>query len=277
MYLNGYSVRVIGGNEKQDGYVEMKHGQTYEIVLRNNKDTRCDAEVIIDGKEIGVFRIEPRCSFNLERPANETKKFTFYETNSEEANEAGVSKINNDNLGLIEVTFKPEKPKPKPKPLKPCQPWWDRWPWIESEPWRPRWKTTTYYYNSNSINSNFDNTENYQSDTLRSRELGPKECDHGTTLDDGVDCLRSYSADSTKGNVGTSANLSLNDSIKTNERKSGMTGLSESSKQRFYHVSELDYDEGSFITISLRLISTGNDVYEMKPITRGNPVPPPVD
>ena len=54
MYLNSFSVRIEGGNEQESGYVEMRHGTTYAIVMRNDRATQCDAEVSIDGKVVAV-------------------------------------------------------------------------------------------------------------------------------------------------------------------------------------------------------------------------------
>jgi len=238
MYLNNYSVRVVGGNEKQDGYVELGHNQVYSLVLKNDKDTRCDAQVVIDGKEIGTFRIEAKMSLSLERPSNEARKFTFYETDSQEAQEAGASKIIKSDMGLISVTFMPEKIRfgvvaEKHKPWKyPPHP-------LYRSPVTPEWVA---------------------------EKIVEQTCSNN-----GI--LRGMSTD-------TFSATSRNTEYTTQEvlnQKSGMTGLSEKSAQRFYEVPELNYDTSNFITINLRLVSKEKGVYEMKPIVKSNPVPPPID
>lgn len=106
MYLNQFSVRVIGGNEVSGGYVEMRHGTIYMLALHNGRDVRCDAKVSIDGKEIATWRIEPNQTIKLERPANDNGCFTFYELGTTEAQQAQLQ--NTSDLGLIAVTFTPE-------------------------------------------------------------------------------------------------------------------------------------------------------------------------
>lgn len=108
MYLNQYSVRVVGGNEIAGGYVEMAHEQTYELSLRNSRNTRCDARVEIDGKHVGTWRVPAHQSITLERPAHDQGQFTFYKLGSYEGQQAGLDE-GNPNLGLVKVTFTPEK------------------------------------------------------------------------------------------------------------------------------------------------------------------------
>lgn len=108
MYLNNFSVK-INGKKENFGYVEMNHGETYEIVLRNNHNVCCDAIVEIDGKEVGNFRINPNSNFFIERPVNEQKLFTFYQLGTRESRKTGLDKICREDIGLIKVTFKPEK------------------------------------------------------------------------------------------------------------------------------------------------------------------------
>lgn len=106
MYHNGYSVRIVGGKEKENGYVALSHDQQYQLCLKNAKDHPCDAEVRIDGKHVGTWRIEAHRSLTLERPAHDHGKFTFYEVDTPEGRAAQLSKAN-PNLGLVSVTFKP--------------------------------------------------------------------------------------------------------------------------------------------------------------------------
>jgi len=128
MYLNGYSVSIVNGREKQDGYVEMEHGQTYELLLKNDNNLRCDAQVSIDGKEVGLFRVNPQSIFSLERPLNEAKKFTFYKKGTSEAKKAGEANISSDDSGLIQVVFKPEVKKYN---LFYSWPQWDYYPYFD--------------------------------------------------------------------------------------------------------------------------------------------------
>jgi len=107
MYLNNFSVRIPEGNEIAGGYVEMENDTKYRLILRNQRESRCDAKVEIDGKEVGVWRLKGQNGIILERPANDDGCFTFYEAGTWEGEKAGLRK-GDPNLGLIKVTFTPE-------------------------------------------------------------------------------------------------------------------------------------------------------------------------
>lgn len=109
MHFKDYSVVISQGVEIGDGYVKMKHRQQYVISLRNRKNSRCNALVMVDGKEIGAFRLNGYGHTELERPPNDTGRFTFYRAGSSEAKRAGLGSVSEFELGLIQVTFTPEK------------------------------------------------------------------------------------------------------------------------------------------------------------------------
>lgn len=108
MYLNDFSVRIPEGVERTSGYVEMTHGSHYTINLRNNNDVRCDAVVSVDGKHVGTFRIDAHGSMTLERPSNDTGRFTFYRRGTKRFREAELDQISRSDLGCISVEFRPE-------------------------------------------------------------------------------------------------------------------------------------------------------------------------
>lgn len=118
MYLNNFSVVVEHGNEISGGYVEMQHSQQYNLRLRNDRPMRCDSRVEIDGKHVGTWRINAHQTITLERPAHDTGRFTFYRVNSQEALNIGLD-YNDPNLGVIKVTFTPEKRYEQVKTSKP--------------------------------------------------------------------------------------------------------------------------------------------------------------
>lgn len=107
MFLNGYSVRIPEGEERAHGYVHLRHGQTYSLVLGNKSECRCNVTVTIDGKDVGTWRMERSQTITLERPVNEAKLFTFYKAESAEGHQVGGG-ISYDNQGLLSVTFVPE-------------------------------------------------------------------------------------------------------------------------------------------------------------------------
>lgn len=104
---NEFEVVIPEGRDLNDGYVGMPHGTRYSLLLRNHRDNDCDADVSIDGIQVGIWRIYRNSEIRIERPVHDTGHFTFFEVGSREAYSAGIAP-NPDN-GLISVTFKPER------------------------------------------------------------------------------------------------------------------------------------------------------------------------
>lgn len=259
MYLNGYSVSIVNGREKQDGYVEMEHGQTYELLLKNDNNLRCDAQVSIDGKEVGLFRVNPQSIFSLERPLNEAKKFTFYKKGTSEAKKAGEANISSDDSGLIQVVFKPEVKKYN---LFYSWPQWDYYPYFDGPyfdgPYSRRigWARPSEKW---STNTNSDESHTISVNTADVSEL--------------ADDITSQYVRGEKSYYANCSSVCSNSTVeRTCLRSAGITGLSESSNQRFCEVADLDYDYNEFVTISLRLISVASDIKEMTSVSKKNPI-----
>ena len=108
MNINNFELSVLEAqHETQDGYVELDHGQVYSLHLRNNHvDRDCDAQISIDGKDVGTFRIYKHSGLVLQRPVHDTGRLTFYESASYEASQSGEQKVDKQDRGLIQVTFK---------------------------------------------------------------------------------------------------------------------------------------------------------------------------
>jgi len=107
MRLGNFSVEILKGKELNSGYVAMKHNTKYALRLSNFGDLRCDAEVEIDGKPVGAWRVPSNDSTVIERPTHETGCFTFYKAGTREAKKAEL--VRSGKLGLISVIFKPEE------------------------------------------------------------------------------------------------------------------------------------------------------------------------
>ena len=91
------------------GVFRLKHGQEYKVKICNhNLTSRIDAEIMIDGKKIGVFRVNANSSITVERPADDEKarKLTFFDFRSTEARRAGL--VDNFMLGRIDVNISVE-------------------------------------------------------------------------------------------------------------------------------------------------------------------------
>lgn len=110
--LNGFSVTIPESySETSEGHVGLRHGQNFKVRLHNGHrgpygSVPCDATIILNGKDVGTFRVKAGQTTIIERPANDTGKFTAYQEDSYEAAAIGIDR-NSDDLGLIEVIFRP--------------------------------------------------------------------------------------------------------------------------------------------------------------------------
>lgn len=105
-----FGVRIDSGYVKKidENYVAMEHNSEYTLTLQNYLDTICDANVSIDGRSVGKFRIDPQSSIQIERPASQNRKFVFLRDDSGEADRAGITSNKYMN-GVVVVEFIPEK------------------------------------------------------------------------------------------------------------------------------------------------------------------------
>jgi hypothetical protein len=107
MKLNKFSVIIAEGKAAADGYIQMKHGTQYTVLLQNESNRRCDAEVYLDDRQVGIWRIDCYSTVTIERPVHDRGRFTFYQVDTPEAIQAGITE--NSSSGLIRVLFKPER------------------------------------------------------------------------------------------------------------------------------------------------------------------------
>lgn len=111
MRVANFSATIPEGREKDSAHVVIPHGTKYTLRLQNHHNSRrTDAAVTIDGKPMGVFRLDAgRGSITLERPAHDEGRFTFYAANTEEYAAAAGGAVAADDRGLVRVVFRPEK------------------------------------------------------------------------------------------------------------------------------------------------------------------------
>jgi hypothetical protein len=112
--LNQFGLSIISNDVKHiiknNGkyhYFSLPNFSTYQIKLINNKGSRCDAIVSIDGENIGTWRIPSFSAITIQRPANINRKFVFVKEKSYTAKYTDIE-ANDPNNGLITVIFKPE-------------------------------------------------------------------------------------------------------------------------------------------------------------------------
>lgn len=240
MHLNQFSLRIAGGHETSSGYVELRHGQQYRIVLRNDRSVPCDAEVLISGKSIGVFRLCAHAGLTLERMPDDDGCFTFCKVGTTEADACGIDAGHPD-IGLVQAVFTPQK---APLPITVIHEHHHHyWP----KPWQDRpWYTITWDGTNNPSTGVYRCTTANAPDQNLAATLTTAAYEPGAKS---MPCSAAYEA--------------------------GDTVLSGHSDQQFVSVGALDLDYEQQTTISLRLVA--GDVRQMRPLlTRGNPVPPHV-
>lgn len=109
MRVGNFSVLIPEGVERDSGHVALEHGRQYTLRLLNHDHRRCDAEVTVDGKPVGGFRLHGGGSVTLERFPDDPGRLTFYSTGTWDAAAAGESAIAAPDKGLIQVRFVPER------------------------------------------------------------------------------------------------------------------------------------------------------------------------
>ncbi len=104
----GFSVSVQNNVADYNGYVRMRHGQVYAVCFANNLDRRADAEVSIDGLNMGTWRLQANQRACVERPATTQGRFTFYRADSSEGYAVGSGQVSRGDKGKLSVSFYPE-------------------------------------------------------------------------------------------------------------------------------------------------------------------------
>lgn len=254
MRIKNFSLTIPQGSESDSGHVVMAHGATYTIDLANYTDRRADAEVFVDGKSVGTFRLNVYGSVRLERPDNDNGCFTFYRAGSSEAQQADVGSVEKVDRGLVQVIFRPE---------------------IELQPAVPK---------VHPISASQRRRIDAQSPSDLKGAVGERRGAGGSSAG-GQHCNSSHKSCSQMSfgpevEQKTSGGIALNfcsdtPGVEVSSRafEAGMTGLSGHSKQAFFNVSPLTYDPSLEVTLSLRLVAASNEPRPLKPKCSGNPVP----
>lgn len=101
-----------------DGNFFLKHGTEYKILITNQSDYKANANIYVDGKEVGLFRIEAKPKGQAQKQNNEiiiersadnqkARKLTFYNISSKEA-KMGKIDGNNRDIGKLQVKIQKE-------------------------------------------------------------------------------------------------------------------------------------------------------------------------
>jgi len=259
MFLRNYTVRIIGPSKEareREGYVFLADKARYSIQLANNNTDPCEAQITIDGKEIGVFLLGGNFSGKnrllIERPVNTDKRFMFLKGGKKPGKafiDAGLDQVDADLLGVVAVTFTPGSYK-----------------YVERSMVRPL--RGRFIYNG-------DAYVPLESDSWRCRKTQ-------TTVEPLCDSYNKWQPFET--NSETSLTAVLEDDIicSSNAKGSytpGGTGLQGQSNQHFIDVDGLHLRSNEAVTVYLRLVADDKlshykKITELKPVS--SPIPPPI-
>ncbi len=116
-----FEIQIIGEDdqpvtETSEGYVGLRHGEHYKIRFTNHLDTRACIHLNIDGTpvETGLVIGKERIG-DLETIPGTNKRITFFAQGSEEAKQALLDDVTEQNLGVISASFTREKKFEMPK------------------------------------------------------------------------------------------------------------------------------------------------------------------
>jgi len=110
MLMNNFGLEIAGHQEDINGYVRLRHGEQYSIVLKKRLARRADVELHIDGKLIGIFRIGAYQDWIvLDTPPFTGKRFTAYLLDSPEGRTAELAQVSAEELGVVRAVFRYEK------------------------------------------------------------------------------------------------------------------------------------------------------------------------
>lgn len=242
MRIGNFTALVPEGREHGGGHVGLAHGTVYTIRMTNHAPAACDALVEVDGKEIGLFRLDGHGRMTLECPGSkDSGRFTFFKAGTPESDAAGGGSVSRNDRGLVRVTFKPEKPRLSP-------------PYKHYSEVRPRgvWGQSQDYgtVSTRSVNA---------SAALESSFMSFSPDFHPVTRG---------SEEKTCGGI-----------VLPDTAAPGVTGLTGTSDQKFVQVRPIDYDaEDTFVAVTLRLVCV-DKADAVRPIPespRGNKTPAPV-
>lgn len=248
MKLNNYSVEIVSNDlhsygipkNEDKGYVIMKDSEQYGIKLTNHSNKKTNATISIDGSSVGTFRIDPYDTFNITRPSDTPKNFTFYEIGSSGAKKAGIVKGESEN-GLISVSFIPEK---------------------------------TKYTVKSSQQSVYPSTQGYPSHRgFSSYESFPSQGHTPSSLggmffscNNGKESIDDESDDDMGFDIFDSCTIDLppkNKKKRKSNFKQGGTGLQGYNSQKFKKADKIELDYNNETVINLRLVANGEDYNEI--------------
>jgi hypothetical protein len=121
MRVGNYVLEIVGADENvvtdTDGHVGLADGEPISVKMRNHDMRRAAAKVTVDGSPIGAWIVPAfGTPIAIERPADKPQRLTFFAIDSEGGKKAMLDLVAPQDLGVVSVTFIPEK-KPELAPI----------------------------------------------------------------------------------------------------------------------------------------------------------------
>lgn len=104
----GFGLTIQNRADDYNGYVRLPHGASYAVCFSNQQNRRADAELSIDGLSMGTWRLSAYQTSCVDRPADDTGRFTFYRARSSEGYAVGSADVSRQDKGLVSVRYYPE-------------------------------------------------------------------------------------------------------------------------------------------------------------------------
>lgn len=114
MKIGQFELNIRNKFESDNGYVTMYHGEIYQVEVISHSPKLADVELEIDGESVGVWRVSSYGKIILERGAYDNGRFTFFQTGSAEAGQAGLGTVSEYNMGLVVGKFSTEEVRKPP-------------------------------------------------------------------------------------------------------------------------------------------------------------------
>jgi len=277
MTLNNFSVRIFAQSESPNDnteptripsetnqYVYLRHGEHYFIRIKNNFKVDAMAEISIDGDTVGKYLIPAKDKLDIEHPLNDTGKFTFYKSDSDESTAAGLDNADKRDLGLVSVTFIPFKEEVKKEDTVKIYkeyitvPYYHHYWYCNCSECRPSWNYPVWRYEPGYIlhtTETFDTLLSYQepNDSIPNNDFN----------------IGSSAGNLKYGTVAINALENGHASINYCNSNVGGTGLSgESDKEYFAPPEDTPLDVSNKTDIHLRLLLETNGLDKPRPRPR---------
>lgn len=164
-----FEIQIIGEDdqpiqETKEGYAGLLHGETYKIRIINETNTRACINFTVDGTPFKTGLVIGKDSTaDLETIPGTGKKLTFFAEGSDEAKQALLGEISEQDLGVISASFTREKKFEMPKMFFACP------PMQRSESYGAGGTGLSGHSNQHFSNTTFNTDENYPPVTINLR------------------------------------------------------------------------------------------------------------